>query len=149
MNSDLQCPIDGVAINENKARIVALLVLLVDAGYLSAGSFYLIIFLMADFLLRALKLGKYSLLSLIADFIVSTFKIKYKRTDSGPKRFAAGTGFVFTVLILIATAFQWFTAAFILGVVLVIFAFLESAIGFCAGCYVYTLLHKMPSVFKN
>jgi len=33
--------------------------------------------------------------------------------------------------------------------VLLLFAFLESFVGFCAGCYVYSALNKLSNTFKN
>jgi hypothetical protein len=146
MNSELQCPVDPVTVNENKARIIAFFVLLITAGYLLTGYWYLIALLLPDFLLRASTFGKNSPLSLLADIVVRLFKVKNKPTNRAPKRFAAGTGFVFTVLILLATLFQWQVAALVLSVILAFFASLESFVSFCAGCYVYTILQKLSWV---
>jgi hypothetical protein len=139
-NDALQCPVDQVSVNENRARIVAFFVLLIVVAYLLTGSLYLIAFLVPDFLLRATTLGKNSSLSLLAGVVVSTFKVKNKPTDRAPKRFAAGTGLVFSLLILAATLLHLALISLALTVVLAFFAALESFVGFCAGCYVYSFL---------
>ncbi len=138
MDSNLQCPVDRVLINENKARIIAFFVLIIAVTYLVTGSIYLIAFLIPDFLLRATAAGKYSPLGLLADFVVKQFKIKNKPTDRGPKRFAAGTGLVFSLLILSTAIFHLAVISIVLAVILACFAALESFVAFCAGCYVYT-----------
>jgi hypothetical protein len=140
VNEALQCPVDQVSVNENKARIIAFFALLIVLAYLVTGSLYLIAFLVPDFLLRATPLGKNSPLSLLAGVVVSMFKIKNKPTDRAPKRFAAGTGLVFTILIIAATLLHLEVISIALTIVLVFFAALESFVGFCAGCYVYSFL---------
>jgi hypothetical protein len=50
MSEDLQCPIDHVKVNENKVRVVALLVLLLGAGFLLTGYNFIILLLLVDFL---------------------------------------------------------------------------------------------------
>ena len=134
------CPVDQVSVNENKARTVAFFVLLIVIAYLFTSYVYLIVFLLPDFLLRATPQGKNSLLSLLADVVVAKFNIKNKPTDRAPKRFAAGTGLVFTILILAAALLQLPVISLALTIVLAFFAALESLAGFCAGCYVYAIL---------
>jgi hypothetical protein len=46
MSEDLQCPIDHVKVNENKVRVVALLVLLLGAGFLLTGYNFIILLLL-------------------------------------------------------------------------------------------------------
>lgn len=138
----LQCPADQVIINENKARVVAFFVLLLGTAYIFTGYLWIIALLLLDFFLRVYNLGNYSLPGIIADAAIGVFKIKNKPTDRAPKRFAAGVGLAFTVLILVASLLHWYTAGNCLALVLVVFAALESLAGFCAGCYVYTILQN-------
>jgi Domain of unknown function (DUF4395) len=142
MKETLSCPVDKVLINENKARFTALFVLALTVLFLITGYVPVIAFILYDFLVRTFYLGKYSLLSACSDVIIRLFKIKNKPTDRAPKRFAAGTGLVFALFILIASLFSWPAVSFSLGCVLGFFAFLEAFFGFCAGCHVYTLLKK-------
>jgi hypothetical protein len=99
---------------------------------------WIALFLVVDFFLRAFNFSKYSPLHLLSDAEVKVFSIKNKATDIAPKRFAARIGLVFTVLILMLNLFSQTTASICFAGVLIVFAFLESVIGFCAGCWVYT-----------
>lgn len=147
MKSDLQCPIDFVTINENKARVTAFFVMVLAIAFWMSGLWAIYLFLLVDFALRAFNLGKYSLLAFCADAVIKQLKFKNKPVDRGPKRFAAGVGMVFSVAILVCWPFQQYTIALILNGVLIIFAFLESILGFCAGCYVYTGGMRVKQLF--
>ena len=148
MTDDLQCPVDFVSINENKARLTAFFVFVLAVTFLTTGLWLIPAFLTIDFLLRANYWGKFSLLAILSDAVIKQLKIKNKPTDRAPKRFAAGVGLIFSTGILVLSLFHLSTAAFIGMSVLVIFAFLESFVGFCAGCYVYSILLKLNKRFK-
>jgi hypothetical protein len=149
MDEDIQCPVDHIKVNENKIRVIALLVLLIAVALLLTGYNFLIIFLTFDFFVRAFNMQKLSLLGALAGIIVRLFKIPTKFTDRGPKRFAAGVGFVVSALILIAIIQGWLVLAGSLTIALCIFASLEAFAGICGGCYVYTALQKIRSVFSK
>lgn len=135
----MECPVDFIPINENKARLTAFFVFILTIVYI-LNSFWLIMaFLAIDFSLRGFNLGKYSLLGFISDAIIKQLKIKNKPVDRAPKRFAAGVGLVFSLAILITGYFHQLLIVYALSCVLLFFAFLESGFGFCAGCYVYTV----------
>src|SRR5689334_5488064 len=142
-NNDLNCPVDFVAINENKARLTALLVLLLMVVYLLTNWWPIIGYLIIDFLLRAAKWGKYSLLGRVSDVFIKVLNIPNKPVDRAPKRFAAGVGLVITLAMAVLIAFEVFTLVNLLGYVIILFAFLESALGFCAGCYIYSYGKKL------
>jgi vacuolar-type H+-ATPase subunit I/STV1 len=146
MNQDMQCPIDHVKVNENKIRIIALLVLLMGIGFLLTGYNWLIMLLVYDFFVRAFFMPKLSLLGVLANVFVKLFKVAYKPTDRGPKRFAAGMGFVFVAMMLIAAIMGWVILLLPLAIVLCVFACLEAFAGLCVGCYVYTGLQKVKIV---
>jgi len=149
MENDLQCPVDFVLINENKARVTAFFVLVFAIVFLTTGLWLIMAFLSIDFFFRVNNWGKYSLLAILSDVVIKQLKIKNKPTDRSPKRFAAGVGLFFTVSILIFTLLHLSTLTVTLSAVLVLFAFLESFVGFCAGCYVYSMLKKTSNFFKN
>jgi hypothetical protein len=134
----MECPVDFVTINENKVRVIAFFVLTLAVVYLLTDLRLIMAFLVADFLLRAFNLGKYSLLGFLADAIIKQLKIKPKPVDRAPKRFAAIMGLVFTISILLLAFLHFIVLANILTVILCCFATLESFAGFCAGCYVYS-----------
>ncbi len=148
MKNDIQCPVDFISINENKARLTAFFVLVLASIFLVTALWIIMVFLVVDFFLRVNNWGKYSLLAILSDAVIRQLKIKNKPTDRAPKRFAAGVGLLFTVGILILTLFQLTVLSIIVTMVLVFFAFLESFAGFCAGCYVYTGVKKFSNILK-
>lgn len=137
-NSNLQCPVDFVAINENKARITAFFVLVLMTIIVYTGWWQLIILLIVDFFLRSSKWGRFSPLGSLADVIIRALQIKNKPVDRAPKRFAASIGLVICTAILIMWKLQMPLTVSILSGMIVLFSLLESFAGFCAGCYVYT-----------
>ena len=145
----IQCPVDFVSMNENKARLTALFVLALGTGFVFTGVWFIMAFLVVDFMFRANNLGKYSVLAVLSDAVIKQLKIKNKPTDRAPKKFAAGVGLVFTLGILLLTPLHLDTVSLLVTIVLLLFAFLESFIGFCAGCYVYSILRGLSNSFKN
>src|SRR5476651_91588 len=138
MSNNLQCPVDFVAINENKARVNAFFVFGLALTYLLTGFWPIFMLLTLDFLLRASSLANYSAIGFLSDAVIRQLNIGNKLVDRAPKRFAAWVGFGFSVAIVASALLQWTLAANALTGTIVVFAFLESFAGFCAGCYVYT-----------
>ena len=143
----MECPVDLIKINENKARLTAFFVLVLTLVYLRTGFWLIMAFLMVDFAIRAFNLGKYSLIGFVSDAVIKQLNIKNKPVDRAPKRFAAGVGLVFTAAILAVFLLAVPLAPMILAVIMALFALLESFFGFCAGCYVYDFGKKI-SLFK-
>jgi len=143
----MDCPVDFISINENKARITAFFVLVLTLVNIKTGFWFLMAFLLIDFTMRTLNLGKYSPLGFVSDAVIKQLSIKNKPVDRAPKRFAAGVGLVFTAAILISSLLGLTLVSIVLSIVLAFFATLESFFGFCAGCYVYDFGRKI-SLFK-
>lgn len=148
MNLQPECPVDFVPINENKVRMVAAQVFLLSALFLATGWVAIPALLSYDFLMRSFNLGKWSLLVNAAEVVIKKFSLPTKPTDQAPKRFAARIGLAFSCLMLLCSILQWPNMAWSLAFTLVVFAFLESAIGFCAGCYVYSVMRKVFPISK-
>jgi len=142
-NTKLDCPVDFVAINEYQARWTALLVLVLTIGYLVSGYLAIPAFLAVDFFLRASKWGKYSLLGRFGKTLVRVFGAGNKPVDRAPKRFAALVGLLFTSAMTVLHGLGIATVSYVLGDILAVFALLEAAFAFCAGCYVYTLIKPL------
>ena len=140
VQAELDCPVDGVKVNENKVRTVAFFVLLIGIAYLLTSLWILPLFLVIDFALRAFDYGKFSPLARLSDVVVKTLNFPVQLIDQAPKRFAAGVGLVFAIAI--STLHFLGINTLILTSVLVVFAALESLAGICAGCYVYTFLRR-------
>jgi hypothetical protein len=143
----MDCPVDFIKINENKARLIAFFVLILTLVYLKTGFWLIMAFLLVDFVIRATNLGKYSLLGFISDAVVKQLKIKPKPVERAPKRFAAMIGVVFTASILVLYILQLHNVAFSLAALLSVFAFLEAFFAFCAGCYAYSAGKFVKSKF--
>jgi hypothetical protein len=146
MNTTVDCPVDFIPVNENKVRLTALWVLVLVTLSFFSQPLLLIAFLAIDFFLRAFNWGKYSPLNKLSGVVVKQLHIANKPIDQAPKRFAAKIGFLLSVAVAICLLTQAFNAAFILRIVFAVFAFLESFLGFCAGCYVYSFLKKVKIV---
>lgn len=134
----MECPVDFVTINENKVRVIAFFVLTLAIVYLFTNTWLIMAFLVLDFTLRVFNLGRFSLLAFLSDAVIKQVKIKAKPVDRAPKRFAAMVGLIFTTGILVSYFLHFLMLANGLTVVMCCFAALESFVGFCAGCYVYS-----------
>jgi len=145
-NDNLDCPVDFVLINENRARMVAFFVGILGAVCFITANWLISAFLLADFILRAFNLNNYSPLGLISGELLRLFKIKNKPVDRAPKRFAAFMGLVFVAIITLSLLTGLITLAKVALAILMIFAALESFAGFCAGCHVYSYLKRLKLI---
>jgi hypothetical protein len=148
MSLDLECPVDRIPVNQNKIRLIALLVWGLAVTFWFTQSAFIVALLVADFALRAFGLQQYSPLAFVAGIIIKLFKIKNKPTDQAPKRFAARLGFAITLILL---AFVFTGMAIVVNAItlmLIFFSFLESFLGICVGCHIYTLGLKLGRVFQ-
>jgi len=141
----LNCPVDFIKVDENRVRVVALFVLACALFYFLNSSRLIIVFLLADFLLRSLNQNEYSPLALLSKAVVKQVGLKPKPVDRAPKRFAAFMGLIFLSTILALLLAGQPMLAKIIAAILIIFASLESFLGFCAGCYVYTFVNRIKS----
>jgi hypothetical protein len=138
---DVSIKINKAQTNESKIRLIALFTLIIAIIYLLTSSIVLPIFLLIDFGLRGFNLGHLSPLGFAADKLVKAFNLPIKFIYLPPKRFAARIGFLFAATILILQIAGINTV--IVTSVLAFFAFLESFLSICAGCYVYDFLIKL------
>jgi hypothetical protein len=141
----LSCPVDFVTVDENRVRFVAFFVLLAVLLYCITGNPVIIAVLLADFILRAFNFNAYSPLAFVSGAVVKQIGLKNKPVDRAPKRFAAFMGVFFLASILLLAISGLPVTSKIVSALVVIFAALESFLGFCAGCYIYSFLSR----FKN
>ena len=131
-------------VNEKAARVVAGGVAIVALLALITGWHWLLVPLALGFLARVLAGPKLSPLAQLATRVVAPRLGAPKLVPGPPKRFAQLIGLTFTVVA--AAASLWFdrpgVAAGLLGV-LIIFATLESVVGFCAGCWMFGQLMRL------
>jgi hypothetical protein len=142
MTKEISCPIDNISINENKVRLIALQVCLLSIAYLFIPYWIIPDFLLGDFFLRAFKFGKYSPTSILSGWLIKKFHIKNRPIDQAPKIFAAQIGFAIADILFIVNMLGLISLSYYIDGILILFSFLESVFGFCAGCYVYSFLKR-------
>jgi len=129
-------------VNDKTARTVAAGVFVMGAVTLATGWTWLAAVMAVGFALRVAGGPRYSPLGRFANHVVAPRLGAPKLVPGPPKRFAQTVGFAFTAAatVLLSTGFTA-AASIVLGVLLV-FAFAESALGFCAGCWVFAHLMR-------
>lgn len=143
MIKNILCPIDGVMINNNQARTTAGLVFVSTLAWLLTGGWIIPAILGSDFYLRAFGHGRYSPLNIVSGWLVAKLRLGNKPTDQAPKLFAAQLGFIIVDLLFLAAIFCPGPIAYGIAAPLLVFSFLESALGICVGCHVYSLLKRL------
>ena len=141
--ADVRTPFEFPAVvNEKAARAVAGLVVLVAAVALLTGWLWLSAVLAVGFALRVASGPRFDPFGQLATTVIAPRLGEPVLVPGPPKRFAQAIGLVLT---LVATGFlvaglPAVTTALL--AILLVFATLESALGFCAGCYAFGLLMR-------
>jgi hypothetical protein len=134
-------------VNEKAARVVAGGVATLAILVLTTGWQWLIAVIAAGFLARVLTGPKLSPLGQVATRVVAPRLGPAKLVPGPPKRFAQSIGLVFTATAAVAAlVFGAGLLATVLMSVLLVFALLESVVGFCAGCFVFGQLMRLGVV---
>lgn len=129
-------------VNEKAARAVAAGVLLIGLTTLITGWWWLTVPLAYGFIARVLSGPRLSPLGQFATRVVAPRLGRAVLVPGPPKRFAQGIGVGFSLAALILAALGATAAAAVVLAVLVVFAGLESILGFCAGCFVFGRLMR-------
>ena len=143
------CPVSAERVNENVVRTIAAAVIVLSGISLLLHNYVLLVFLAADFALRAFTPGNWSLLRMLAVQLVRRFRLAVRPVDAAPKRFAAGVGFVFALAAAAAVFFGWNIAAYAIIGILTLCALLEAVFAFCVGCVVYSWLNQLMHAFQT
>ncbi len=131
------CPVSDRNINENVSRLNATFTFLSGTLYLFTGSFWFLIILLADFILRLISEGKLSPVIKMSYFISENLNFRRIMINAGPKIFAAQIGLLLSVISLIFWIYGFHPASYSVAGILVFFSFLEFAFGFCIACKIY------------
>tara|TARA_B100000029_G_C17571992_1_gene956924 strand:+ start:1841 stop:2356 length:516 start_codon:yes stop_codon:yes gene_type:complete len=132
-------------VNEYAARGVALQVLVLTVITIATEIWPLLFLLFYEFLARVFTGPTLSIMGQLSTRILTPYVIQKNRTVPGPpKQFAQSIGLAFatTALCLIYFGDLIFAAKLVLGI-LSVFAALESLLGFCAGCWAFSLLMRV------
>jgi len=143
------CPVSFKQVDENAARINALLSAITVVLFLVTSYKFIIIFLAIDFFIRGFIDPLYSFYSAFSKSILRMLNIRPKLIEGSPKIFAAKMGFVFSVLIFLFSIMDSQVASIIIGIALIFFAFLEGVFGFCVGCKIYVFIEGLKKTQHN
>jgi hypothetical protein len=130
-------------VNEVSARLVAGGVVIMSVLTIALGLKWATIVIAYGFVARVLTGPKLSPLGQVVTRVITPRLPIAERPVAGPpKRFAQGMGVVFSVSALVLTATGYWTAAEVVLGLLIVAAFLESALGICLGCKVFAVLMR-------
>ncbi len=145
------CPLSINTIDHHVVRLASffnlLLIIMTSFHILGTYSPLLMLFLFLDMLARKYQ-DKWSLLKYISvNILHGLIKLKPKEIGSAPKKFAAGIGASFALLIFISSFFLSIpfvhTLFYILNALFAIAVSLEAFFGFCIGCLLYSLFQSL------
>lgn len=131
-------------VNEYAARSVAGMVAVLAGSIVLFDIPWMLFLLAYGFLARVLTGPKMSPMGIIATKIIAPKILNRNRPVPGPpKRFAQAIGLTCSLIaIVMAYGFSQVGLAYAVVGILIVFAFLESVLGFCAGCFVFSYLMK-------
>lgn len=129
-------------VNEKAARVVAGGVAALSLLTVLTGWHWLTVLLALGFLARVLTGPRLSPLGQLATKVVAPALGEPRLVPGPPKRFAQAIGLALTSAAVVGWLLGATTVTTVLLVVLLVFATLESALGFCAGCWVFGYLMR-------
>jgi hypothetical protein len=141
----LVCPISERKIDENTARLNALMTVAFVLVFLLTPYQWVMALVAADFLLRRIGNGRFSYISRISNMTTGVLRVRKVHINAGPKLFAANVGFMLSTLSLLLYYAHVENLSFILAGILAFFALLEGAFNVCVACYLYPLVSKYVS----
>lgn len=137
---NLVCPISDQRVNEQVTRFNAMFAIGIILLAFIMNSAILLVFLMADFFIRAFTEIKFSPLNFASHYLSNTLSLPVKLIDKAPKVFAARLGFLMTAVISGLFIFDLKLASIVVSGMLIFFASLEFLFAICVGCMIYTYL---------
>ncbi|MBP6231520.1 MAG: DUF4395 domain-containing protein [Paludibacteraceae bacterium] len=142
MKTKALCPISPQLIDERVPRLVASFTVLILVIFSITQINLIILFLIFDFLVRGISRSNYSLLAFFSKKIVKLLPNAAKKTNAGPKIFAARIGFVFSMLVFFFSLLEFMTLQYVFIGIFGFFAFLEAVFNFCVACKVYPFVYQ-------
>lgn len=137
---NLVCPISERRVNEQVTRLNAMFTIGITILALVINSIALLVFMMADFYIRAFTDLKYSPISYVSHALSNALSLPVKLIDKAPKIFAARLGFIMSLSITALYILGFNLASYIVAGILVFFAGLEFVFAICVGCLIYTFV---------
>ena len=137
-------------VNEFSARFVAGMVVILTIATILTQNQFVAGFLLYGFLARVATGPTLSPMGLLATkVIVPALGNPTKLVAGPPKRFAQTIGLIFSTTAFVMLILDLILAFQITLAILVVFAILESVVGFCAGCFVFNYLMKWKIIPRS
>ena len=137
---NLVCPISDQRVNEQVTRLNPMFAIGTIVLPFVLNSVALLVFMMADFFIRAFTDMKFSPISYLSHYLSNALSLPVKMIDKAPKVFAARLGFLMTTIISALFVLDFYLASIITSSLLIVFASLEFLFAICVGCTIYTYL---------
>lgn len=132
-------------VDEVSARLVAAGVVVLSAAYVATAWWPLLALLAYGFVARAVSGPTLSPLGqLVTRVVRPALPVAARPTPGPPKRFAQGIGATLSLVATVATfGFGAVGAGQVLVALITVAATLESALGFCLGCWIFARLMRV------
>ena len=131
------CPISTRRVDSNMVRAISFQVSLFTVLLLITQESLFAFILLFDFLMRALRLSKFSLFETVGRFVITGWGIAPKLCDESPKRFALFLGLITSLFLVVFYVAGFTTFATAIALILLFCALLETLFDFCIGCKIY------------
>lgn len=136
------CPITDQRINEQVARLNAVVTFVLAVSFIIFNFWPGLLFLMIDFIIRGFFDGRYSPLSSVNKQIAKQLNLKVKMINAGPKIFAAQVGGTLSALALLTSLLDCSVFCIAAAGILAFFSLLEAAFSYCVACQLYPFFRK-------
>ena len=140
------CPISTRRVDSNMVRVISFQVSLFTVLLLITQESLFAFILLFDFLMRALRLSKFSLFETVGRFVITGWGVAPKLCDESPKRFALFLGLITSLFLVVFYVAGFTTFATAVSIVLLICALLETLFDFCIGCKIYYAIQLMNAM---
>jgi len=143
------CPISTRRVDSNMVRVISFQVSLFTVLLLITQESLFAFILLFDFLMRALRLSKFSLFENVGRFVITGWGIAPKLCDESPKRFALFLGLITSLFLVVFYVAGFTTFASVIALILLFCALLETLFDFCIGCKIYYAIQIAKGLFTN
>ena len=138
-----QCPLLFRKVDATVTRINTVFVIIGVIAFLMTKCSAILLFLIADFLVRLLGYKHFSPTQRVSLWIQQKFSFPPKMEDAGAKRLAALFGVGFLIAMVSLSWMGWESALMAIAALYLTCAVLDVAIGFCVACHIYAIAKKI------
>ena len=143
------CPISTRRVDSNMVRVISFQVSLFTVLLLITQESLFAFILLFDFLMRALRLPKFSLFETVGRFVITGWGVAPKLCDESPKRFALFLGLITSLFLVVFYVAGFTTFATAIALILLFCALLETLFDFCIGCKIYYAIQIAKGLLTN